>query len=96
MNPLANAPFISLLQSTVDPEMQGRVFSLMNSISQGMSPLALLIAGPLADLFGVRLWYLVGGIGAISIGALGLFIPDIRQMEECGPKQNKDTCGPGE
>jgi len=50
-----------------------------------MSPLALLIAGPLADLFGVRFWYLVGGIGAISIAALGHSIPDIRRIEESGP-----------
>jgi len=86
MNPIANAPFMSLLQSTVSPEMQGRVFSLMNSVSQGMSPLALLIAGPLADLFGARLWYLVGGIGAISIAALGVSISDIRQVEESHPQ----------
>jgi len=35
MNPLANAPFMSLLQSTVDPEMQGRVFSLIEQCLTG-------------------------------------------------------------
>jgi DHA3 family macrolide efflux protein-like MFS transporter len=95
MNPLANAPFMSLLQSTVNPQIQGRVFSLMNSISQGMSPLALLIAGPLADLFGVRLWYLVGGIGAIIVAALGVSIPDIRQLEKSRPEERTPR-GPGE
>jgi DHA3 family macrolide efflux protein-like MFS transporter len=41
--------------------MQGRVFTLLGSASMAMSPLSLIIAGPFADAFGVRWWFVLGG-----------------------------------
>ncbi len=85
MNPIANSPFMALVQSTVEPEMQGRVFSLMSSMAQGMAPLALLMAGPLADIFGVQFWYLVGGAGVAILGVLAFAVPAIMRIEEARP-----------
>jgi len=85
MNPIANSPFMALIQTTVAPEVQGRVFSLMNSMAQGMAPLALLLAGPLADLFGVQFWYLVGGGGVIALGLGAFAVPAIMRLEEHRP-----------
>lgn len=82
MNPMANATIMALVQTTVAPEVQGRVFSLMFSMATGMSPLSLLLAGPLADLFGVQFWYLVGGSGVILLGALTFAVPAIMYLEE--------------
>ena len=48
-------------QAIVPPEMQGRVFSLMTSLTQGLSPLGLLAAGPTADAFGVPFWFVLTG-----------------------------------
>ena len=45
MNPIVNGPFMAVMQSSVAPEMQGRVFSLIQSASLAMMPLSLLIAG---------------------------------------------------
>lgn len=50
------------MQAVVAPDMQGRVFSLINSVSTGMTPLGLAIAGPVADALGVNIWFIVGGI----------------------------------
>jgi len=91
MNPMANAPFMSLIQSTVAPGMQGRVLSLMSSMATGMAPLALLLAGPLADLFGVRFWYLVGGSGMILLGSLAFAIPAIMHLEDSRPAFHDET-----
>jgi MFS transporter, DHA3 family, macrolide efflux protein len=48
--------------------MQGRVFALLLSISQGMAPLGLLLAGPIADAFGVRFWWALTGIVITAMG----------------------------
>jgi DHA3 family macrolide efflux protein-like MFS transporter len=85
MNPLANSPFMALVQTTVEPGMQGRVFSLMSSLAQGMAPLSLLLAGPLADLFGVQFWYLVGGAGVMLLGLAAFTVPAIMRLEESRP-----------
>ncbi|MGY4706792.1 MFS transporter [Candidatus Bipolaricaulota sp. J31] len=85
MNPIANSPFMALVQSTVEPGMQGRVFSLMSSMAQGMAPLSLLLAGPLADLFGVRFWFLVGGGGFLVLGMAAFAVPALRNLEGSRP-----------
>lgn len=53
MNPIANGPFFAILQSVVAPDIQGRVFTVIGSMSMLMSPIGLAIAGPVADRFGV-------------------------------------------
>jgi DHA3 family macrolide efflux protein-like MFS transporter len=45
----ANAPFSSILQAKVPPDLQGRVFAAIGQAAMLMTPLAGLIAGPLAD-----------------------------------------------
>jgi len=47
-----------------------------------MSPLGLLIAGPVADALGVQAWYIVGGVTCLLMGALALFIPAITRLED--------------
>ncbi len=84
-NSIANSPFSALIQSTVEPGMQGRVFSLMSSMAQGMSPLALIVAGPLADLFGVRFFYLLAGVACVILGCGSFFVPSLMQLEESRP-----------
>jgi MFS family permease len=45
----SNAPFWSMLQAKVPPDLQGRVFAADAQIGLFLTPLAFLIAGPLAD-----------------------------------------------
>ena len=69
MVPIANTASQVLWQLKVPPDMQGRVFSIRRMISQGISPIAILLAGPLADnVFEPLL--VEGGALAGSIGAL--------------------------
>ena len=42
-----------------------------------MSPLSLLIAGPVADLLGLRTWYIIGGSSSILGALVAFFIPVI-------------------
>jgi MFS transporter, DHA3 family, macrolide efflux protein len=81
-NPITNGPLMAVIQATVAPEMQGRVFTLLVSVATGMAPLGLLIAGPLADRFGVQAWFVLGGVITVLMGIIGYFVPAIARIEE--------------
>ena len=90
MNPLINGPLFAILQAAVAPEMQGRVFTLVNSLATAMMPVSLAVAGPLAEAFGVRPWYLFGGIVFALCGVVSFFIPAIVHIEDNG-RQAQET-----
>jgi DHA3 family macrolide efflux protein-like MFS transporter len=73
-------------QAVIPPEMQGRVFSLIASTTQLMAPLGLLLAGPIADLLGVRLWWVLTGITISLMGVVALFAPAIMRLEDGQPR----------
>jgi DHA3 family macrolide efflux protein-like MFS transporter len=85
MNSIANASFFALLQSTVPADIQGRVFTMMMSLIMSMTPVGLALAGPVADLFGLRIWYTVAGVMMMIMSVGALFVPTIRRLEEDPP-----------
>lgn len=87
MSPIINGPVLALMQSLVPPQMQGRVFTVIQSIAAGMSPLGLAVAGPVADALGVRSWFLIGGVVCTLLGAGAFFVPAILNLEESGKKR---------
>lgn len=86
MNPITNGPLTAILQAAVAPEMQGRVFSLVYSMSAGASPLGLTLAGPVSDIFEIQTWFMLGGIGLTIMGIGGFFVPALVRIEEGAPK----------
>jgi DHA3 family macrolide efflux protein-like MFS transporter len=82
MHPITNGPLLAVAQAVVAPDMQGRVFSLINSVSTGMTPLGLAIAGPVADALGVNIWFIVGGIVTGLMGLAGFLIPAVVNIED--------------
>jgi DHA3 family macrolide efflux protein-like MFS transporter len=46
-----------------------------------MTPLGLLLATPLADAFGVRSWYLAGGLVCAAMGAAAFLVRPIVRIE---------------
>ena len=87
MMPMAMGPFFAVIQSTVEPDMQARVFSLLSSVGTGIVPIGLMIAGPVADRVGIQAWFLLGGILCIFMGITGFFIPAVMNMEKQGNPQ---------
>jgi MFS transporter, DHA3 family, macrolide efflux protein len=77
----ANGPLTAIFQNAIKADMQGRVFSLINAGATAMMPLSLLVAGPISDRFGLRIWYLVGGGLCILITLAALSIPAIMNIE---------------
>jgi len=86
MQPIVNGSLGATLQATVDPAMQGRVFTLLTSFATAMTPLGLLIAGPLADTLGVQTWWVVGGLLCALMGVIGVFIPSVMTLEAGRPE----------
>jgi DHA3 family macrolide efflux protein-like MFS transporter len=64
---LFNIPYMAYLQQTIPPEAQGRVFSLIISLMSLAMPVGLLIAGPVAQLYGIAKWFLITGIAIVAI-----------------------------
>jgi len=54
----------------------------MFSMITAMSPPSLLLPGPLADMFGVRFWYLMGGAGVTAMGLTAFLVPAIMRIED--------------
>jgi DHA3 family macrolide efflux protein-like MFS transporter len=90
MNPIANGPLMAIFQANVEPQMQGRVLSLISLIAGAMSPLSLLIAGPLADALGVRVWYAIAGVGAIIMAGVAMLTPAIMNLEQERKQRNAE------
>lgn len=67
--PILNASSQALWQSKVEPDVQGRVFAVRRMIAMSVSPLAYVLAGPLADLVFEPL-LAEGGTLAGSVGLL--------------------------
>jgi len=84
MLPITNGPLLALIQSTVEPDMQARVFSLLSSVGTGIAPLGLMIAGPVADRVGIQAWFMLGGILCLLMAVTGLFIPAVMNLEKKG------------
>lgn len=89
INPIVNGPLLAAVQAVVAPEMQGRVFTLIGTMAAGMSPIGLIIAGPISDKLGVQTWFIIGGIVTGLMGIIGFFIPAIMHFED-GKKESAD------
>lgn len=81
MNPIADGALMAMLQIIVPADMQGRVFTLLQSAAGAMIPLGLVIAGPLANVLGVQIWFLVAGVAMAVIGVGALFVPAITRLD---------------
>jgi DHA3 family macrolide efflux protein-like MFS transporter len=80
--PIANGPIQAILQATIAADYQGRVFTLMGSIAGATAPLGLLLAAPVAEMVGVRSWYLAGGLACSALGIAGFLLPSLMRIEE--------------
>lgn len=63
--PCFNAPLTVLLQQNVEPNMQGRVFSLVQVTNSCALPLGMVLFGPLADSVQVKTIFVLAGVAVI-------------------------------
>jgi DHA3 family macrolide efflux protein-like MFS transporter len=70
--PMFNVPTTTLLQEMVDPDMQGRVFGVMQLITTTVLPLGMLVFGPLADFVSIEILLILAS-GLMAIPGVWIF-----------------------
>lgn len=84
---MLNGAAQALMQSSIPPEKQGRVFGLVGSLTVAVSPLGLAFAGPVSDLVGVQIWFIVAGVGLSVIMAGGFLMRSVMTIEDTSHHQ---------
>jgi DHA3 family macrolide efflux protein-like MFS transporter len=82
MNAMANGPLGALMQAKVPPEMQGRVFTVLNSLSTGAMPLGMLMAGPLANALGTSAWFVIAGVTLLVTGVIAYVMKEVYTLDD--------------
>jgi DHA3 family macrolide efflux protein-like MFS transporter len=77
-----NAPIGAIIQSVVAKDMQGRFGALLGSITGAMTPLGLAIAGPVADVVGIRPIFYFAGAAILVLIVAGFFSRDLMNIEK--------------
>jgi DHA3 family macrolide efflux protein-like MFS transporter len=77
--PAFSTPSFTVLQETVEPEMQGRVFGFVGIVMALSMPLGMAVFGPLADTFSVESLLIWAGVALLVVVALALAVPGGRR-----------------
>ena len=90
MQVFCNGPVTAIIQSSVNKDMQGRVFSIIDAGAAAMMPLSLLIAGPVSDALGNRIWYVMAGAICILVMLIdSISSADHEHRRECQEDQSR-------
>lgn len=88
---VGNAKTFAVLQTVVPNHMQGRTLSLLNTIKGFSAPMGLLLAGPIAEVVGVRAIFVWGGAVCGVVCLLGLRLPALHRLEQIKPPRASET-----
>jgi len=80
--PIINGTIVAIMQRGIRADMQGRVLAILGAGVTAMSPVGLLLAGPLSDGVGIQVWFIGGGIVMLLTAVGSAFIPVITRMED--------------
>jgi MFS family permease len=87
----------TLLQRRVPPAMLGRVSSLDFFVALALMPVSMALAGPLGELVGIPIMFLIAGIAPLVLAVLTLLIarlgPDelANPLDPTPPRESTDT-----
>jgi DHA3 family macrolide efflux protein-like MFS transporter len=80
--PIFNAPCMAILQTRIDPDYMGRVFSVSMMAGSLSMPVGMLIFGPLADVISIDLLLIVSGVLMAPIALTFLVSRSLRKAGE--------------
>ena len=74
MGGMVNVHVMTLLQTAAPPELRGRVQSLATTVSAGVMPVGMALAGILFDLSGGNFWLVIGlpGLAMLVVSCAAL------------------------
>ena len=77
--PAFSTSAMTLLQETVEPERQGRVFGFVGIVMSVAMPLGMAILGPLADVVSVEILLITTGAATVVIAVVAALLPSGRR-----------------
>lgn len=80
--PISGANQLAIWQRHVPDELRGRVFAARRAVGQGTYPLGIVLAAPAAAIFDPVAVVIACGAIAIVIGAVGLWLPALRVLDD--------------
>ncbi|MDM8084526.1 MFS transporter [Cellulomonas cellasea] len=80
--PFFSTTSMTLLQETVEPERQGRVFGIMGIVMALAMPFGMAVLGPLADRFSVESLLIATGAVILVVVVLAMLAPSGRQAAQ--------------
>lgn len=80
MIPFFSAPVMTLLQTGVEAEFMGRVFSVTNIVAVLAMPAGMLVLGPLADRAPIAWIFVITGLIAFTFTAISFAAPPGREV----------------
>ncbi len=82
---IGGAPLDAFYQTYVPDKVQGRVFSLLNTLDNLTVPLGLIAAAFAGNRIPVQLWFLMMGVSHIALAVAWAFSKRLREAEEVAP-----------
>ena len=73
--PAFSTSSMTLLQETVEPERQGRVFGFVGIVMAVAMPLGMALLGPLADVVSVEILLIATGLATVVIAVVAILLP---------------------
>lgn len=90
---MGNSPLMTAIQTIVPNHMQGRVLSLLTTVTALAAPFGIALAAPLGKFIGVRWLFVVMGILGGMVSLLGFLSPAILNIHRAkfAPFQQKNS-----
>jgi DHA3 family macrolide efflux protein-like MFS transporter len=73
--PAFSTSSMTLLQETVEPERQGRVFGFVGIVMAVAMPVGMAVLGPLADVVSVEILLIITGVATVVIAVVAILLP---------------------
>lgn len=77
--PFFSTPSMTLLQETVEPERQGRVFGFVGIVMAVAMPFGMVMFGPLADLIVIEILLVAAGVLTFVVVGVAVWLPSGRR-----------------
>lgn len=77
--PAFSTPSMTVLQESVEPERQGRVFGFFGIVAATAMPVGMAVFGPLANLRSVEFVLILAGLATFAVAGIALALPSGRR-----------------
>jgi len=94
--PFFSTSSMTLLQETVEPELQGRVFGFVGIVMALAMPFGMVVFGPLADIMSIEVLLVASGVLTFVVVAAAVWLPAGRRAIAAAQAVSHETASPSQ